>query len=166
MFPSEFGLCCGNGKHVLGPDLNPPIDEEWGRIANHPGMAKNSRYINQRLAFGSIHTRPSRAQGSMGFTGQGKTAVLDLHGVTYQMLYLRRQRLCEWADACALSDMRPWPHTARYTHTARVPAYAAPPDHRFSVYQHYNLGRLSGPKTASGRLCGPFTMHYTRDEKE
>ena len=131
MFPSELGLCCSNGKHVLGPDLNPPIDEVCGRIATSPGIAKNSRYLNQRLAFGSVHTRPSRAEGGIGFTGQGETAVLDHHGVTSET-NLGAGATLLWGAFAGLPEL---PYN---THGTSV--YHRLTSLSLSVYQHYTLG--------------------------
>ena len=77
-------LCCGRGRYILGPDLNPPITKEERAILLRVGMSRDSRIINNALAMGSISTEPSRERGGEGFveTGRGAPGGFSLHGKT------------------------------------------------------------------------------------
>ena len=85
MWPSEGAACCAGGKHVLGPDFNPPIDADYLRIMQQPHFSHDSRLINAALALGSQCTAPSRAMGGLGFHEQ-HYAHLSLLGTTYLVL--------------------------------------------------------------------------------
>ena len=77
VWPGEASLCCRGGKHILGPAFNPPIDETYLTIAKKPGFSADSRRLNDKLAFATLCTSPSRSQGGLGiFVEKGGVCVL------------------------------------------------------------------------------------------
>ena len=86
VWPEEGTLCCSGGKHILGPQYNPPIDAEYLALLQKPHMSKDSRLINGALQLGTLSVSPSRAMGGMGFHEQ-HCAFLALYGRTYLALY-------------------------------------------------------------------------------
>lgn len=49
LWPGEKGKCCRDGKEVLGPDLNPPIDASYLALVKELHFSHNSRIINSSL---------------------------------------------------------------------------------------------------------------------
>jgi hypothetical protein len=86
VWPEEGTLCCSGGKHILGPQYNPPIDAEYLALLQKPHMSKDSRLINGALQLGTLSVSPSRAMGGMGFHEQ-HCAFLALYGRTYLAQY-------------------------------------------------------------------------------
>ncbi len=85
LWPGEKGKCCRDGKEVLGPDLNPPIDAPYLALLKDLHFSHNSRLINSQLAMGSQGTFPSRDVGGLGFHDQ-PTAFLHLFGKSYLLM--------------------------------------------------------------------------------
>ena len=46
LWPGEGVACCNRGKHILGPDLNPPISDAYLALIRQRFMSQNSRYLN------------------------------------------------------------------------------------------------------------------------
>ena len=75
-------VCCANGKHILGPDLNPPISDANLRLIKLKHVSNNSSLLNSALALAATCTTPSRAMGGMGMhTAMGGT--VSLFGKVY-----------------------------------------------------------------------------------
>ena len=85
LWPGEKGKCCRDGKEVLGPDLNPPIDAPYLALLKELHFSHNSRLINSQLAMGSQGTFPSRDVGGLGFHDQ-PAAFLHLFGKSYLVM--------------------------------------------------------------------------------
>ena len=61
-------MCCANGKHILGPDLNPPISDAYLRLIKLKHVSYNSSLLNSALALAAMCTTPSRAMGGLAHT--------------------------------------------------------------------------------------------------
>jgi hypothetical protein len=86
VWPEEGAICCKGGKAILGPEYNPPIDEDYLELLNLPHFSHDSRLLNAALAMGTQGVYPSRAMGGLGFHEQ-YYAHLALYGKTYLALY-------------------------------------------------------------------------------
>jgi hypothetical protein len=67
VFPDEGSVCCSSGKHILGPNFNPPIDQAYRTILQMEHMAADSRFLNDAVAMGSQGVFPTKALGGLGF---------------------------------------------------------------------------------------------------
>ena len=86
VWPEEGTVCCNGGKHILGPQYNPPIDADYMRILQEPHMSKDSRKLNNALAMGTQGTYPSKALGGLAWH-EMYYAHLALQGTTYMVMY-------------------------------------------------------------------------------
>ncbi len=66
VWPEEGTICCKGGKAFLGPEYNPPIDEDYLELLNLPHFSHDSRLLNAALAMGTQGVYPSRAMGGLG----------------------------------------------------------------------------------------------------
>ena len=86
LWPGEGNVCCAKGKHILGPDLNPPISDAYLRLITLKHVSYNSSLLNSALALAATCTSPSRAVGGMGMhTAMGGT--VSLLGKVYVNLH-------------------------------------------------------------------------------
>ena len=67
VWPEEGKLCCSGGKHILGPEYNPPIAPEYLLLLQEPHMSAMSRYLNGALQLGTLSVTPSKSMGGIGF---------------------------------------------------------------------------------------------------
>jgi hypothetical protein len=86
VWPGEDSFCCRGGKHILGPEFNPPINDEYLSIIRDPSFSANSRTYNQQLAFASVLTTPTKAQGGLGFSTD-RGGFLHLYGKVYACFF-------------------------------------------------------------------------------
>jgi hypothetical protein len=65
VWPEEGGICCGMGKHILGPEFNPPIDAEYRVLLDMDHISRDSRLLNAHLAMATQSVTPSRKDGGL-----------------------------------------------------------------------------------------------------
>ena len=84
VWAEEGSVCCSAGKHILGPDYNPPIDDGYWEILKLEHISKDSRHLNAALAMGTQGVFPPKAMGGLAWHEQGnKWAHLALFGTAY-----------------------------------------------------------------------------------
>jgi hypothetical protein len=84
VWAEEGSVCCSAGKHILGPEYNPPIDDGYWEILKLEHISKDSRHLNAALAMGTQGVFPPKAMGGLAWHEQGnKWAHLALFGTAY-----------------------------------------------------------------------------------
>jgi hypothetical protein len=66
VFPEEGSVCCSAGKHILGPEYNPPIAKDYLSFLQLDHIASDSRFLNDAVAMGSQGVFPTKALGGLG----------------------------------------------------------------------------------------------------
>ena len=87
VWPEEGGICCGMGKHILGPEFNPPIDAEYRVLLDMDHISRDSRLLNSHLAMATQSVTPSRKDGGLTWHEQGGYSHLALFGKTYCVMH-------------------------------------------------------------------------------
>ena len=87
VWPEEGGICCGMGKHILGPEFNPPIDPEYRELLDMDYISRDSRLLNAHLAMATQSVTPSRKDGGLTWHEQGGYSHLALFGKTYCVMH-------------------------------------------------------------------------------
>jgi hypothetical protein len=87
VWPEEGTVCCSAGKHILGAEYNPPIDDIYLQILTMEHVSKDSRHLNAGLAMGTQGIFPSKAVGGLGWHEQGGWSHLSLFGTTYCRMF-------------------------------------------------------------------------------
>jgi hypothetical protein len=72
LWPGEGVACCNRGKHILGPDLNPPFSDAYLALIRQRFMSQNSRYLNTQFAFAASATTPHARAGRPGLPRGGR----------------------------------------------------------------------------------------------
>ena len=72
LWPGEGVACCNRGKHILGPNLNPPISDAYLALIRQRFMSQNSRYLNTQFAFAASATTPYARAGRPGLPRGGR----------------------------------------------------------------------------------------------
>jgi hypothetical protein len=80
-------ICCRNGKDILPESLFPSVDPGLRRLYTQRKFSFHSRSINNHLAFTSIGTTPSLAQGGRGMNFRMPfPSSARLQGKTYHVM--------------------------------------------------------------------------------
>jgi hypothetical protein len=87
VWPEEGGICCGLGKHIFGPEFNPPIDAEYRVLLDMDHISRVSRLLNAHLAMATQSVTPSRKDGGLTWHEQGGYSHLALFGKTYCVMH-------------------------------------------------------------------------------
>jgi hypothetical protein len=70
VWAEEGSVCCSAGKHILGPEYNPPFDDGYWEILKLEHISKDSRHLNAALAMGTQGVFPPKAMGGLAWHEQ------------------------------------------------------------------------------------------------
>jgi hypothetical protein len=73
VWTEEGTLSCSGGKHILGPEYNPPIAPEYLLLHQEPHMSAMSRYLNGALPLATGAALAVRAAGLRAWAAGPRT---------------------------------------------------------------------------------------------
>jgi hypothetical protein len=93
VWEEEGAVCCSSGKHILGPEYNPPIDGAYREILMLEHISKDLRHLNVVLAMGTQGIFPPKAMGGLAQPGRRRAhlalfATLHVHAPAEQQQYI------------------------------------------------------------------------------